>query len=87
MNLNVSKDSETVIKYLQENYEENVNVQRGVKILAQSLCQRVDNPRKNLEICVMRKEGLKYLTKENMEDLITLIEKEDEDNKMDEEKK
>lgn len=72
---------------MQENHQDNLNVQQGVKILAQALCQRVDNPRKNLEICVMKKEGLIYLDEEKMDKLIQVIEKEEEENKMDEEKK
>lgn len=39
------------------------------------LCENVDNARQNIEVCVITKGGVKFLNDEQMETLITTIEK------------
>jgi len=63
---------------------EDVNVTMGAKILCKALCQRVDNPKKNIEICVMTTSGLRYLTEQELEKLVEAIEAEEKDNMVEE---
>jgi hypothetical protein len=43
-----------VIDYLQKNLPtEEISVLQGVKLLGRPFCEQVDNPRGNVEICVV----------------------------------
>jgi len=49
------------------------------------MSKRVDNPRKNLDICVMTAAGLEYLGEQQIDAIVTKIEKEEEEEQMQQE--
>ena len=51
-------------------------MQKACVILTKCLAQKTDNPRKNIEVCVLRKDGLTQLDADAMDRIVTDIEKE-----------
>ena len=82
----VRKDTETLIKQLEETYEEGCNVQKGALILTRALCLKISDPRKHLQLCYITNEGMKYVDQEQLEKLISVVEAEEAE-KMEAEKK
>jgi len=66
-----------VIDYLQKNLpSEEISVLQGVRILGRPFCEQVDNPRGNIEICVVNDQGVKFLNEAELDRVVTSIEKE-----------
>jgi hypothetical protein len=43
--------------------------------LGRPFCEQVDNPRANIEICVINDQGTKFLNSEELDRVVTSIEK------------
>ena len=86
--VNVRKNSQPVINYFQKNYEDDITVQQGVKLVATPFFDNLDNPRQNMEIVVITESGTKFLNEEEIDRVVSSIEKEKREsgNQMDEEK-
>lgn len=66
-----------MIDYLQKNLPtEEISVLQGVRILGRPFCEQVDNPRGNIEICVVNDQGVKFLNEAELDRVVTSIEKE-----------
>jgi hypothetical protein len=51
-----------VIDYLQKNWPtDEISVLQGVRLLGRPFCEQVDNPRANIEMCVITDTGVKFL--------------------------
>ena len=48
---------------------------QGVRLLGRPFCEQVDNPRANMEICVISEAGTKFLNEEELDRVVTSIEK------------
>ena len=65
-----------MIDYLQKNLPtEEISVLQGVKIIGRTFCEQVDNPRANMEICVVSDQGVKFLNETELDRVVTSIEK------------
>lgn len=65
-----------MIDYLQKNFEDDISVQQGVKLLATPFNDNLDNPRQNMEIVVITEAGTRFLNEEEIDRVITAVEKE-----------
>lgn len=61
---------------LQKNFKEDISVVQGARLLTRSLCEVVDNPRQNVEIAVITEKGVKFLTSDEIDKLVSSIEEE-----------
>lgn len=52
---------------------------QGVRLLGRPFCEQVDNPRVNIEICVIDQDGTKFLNSEQLDRVVTSIEKDIEE--------
>jgi len=43
--------------------------------LGRPFCEQVDNPRANIEICVINEKGTKFLNEQELDRVVTSIEK------------
>lgn len=77
----IGKNSKSVVDLLQKLYKEDLTVVQGAKILARGLSEIVDNPKQNLEFCVVTLQGIKLLSSDEIEKLINSIEQETKENK------
>jgi hypothetical protein len=69
-----------VIDYLQKNWPtEEISVLQGVKLLGRPFCEQVDNPRANIEMCVITDTGVKFLNDQELDRIVTSIEKDIEE--------
>jgi hypothetical protein len=65
-----------VIDYLQKNLPtEEISVLQGVRLLGRPFCEQVDNPRANIEICVISDAGTKFLSESELDRVVSSIEK------------
>lgn len=65
-----------MIDYLQKNLpSEEISVLQGVKIIGRPFCEQVDNPRGNVEICVVNDQGVKFLNDQELDRVVSSIEK------------
>lgn len=71
-----SKNSKTVVDYLQKNFKDDVSVVQGARLLCRALCEIVDNPRQNLELAVITEKGVRFLTNEEIDKLVASVEEE-----------
>ena len=71
------KNSQNIIDYFTKNFdaEKDLSVVEGVRLASRPLCENVDNPRQNIEVCVITQGGIKFLNEDQMETLISTIEK------------
>jgi 20S proteasome alpha/beta subunit len=77
------KKSELVIDYFKKNYEEDMSLSQGVRLITRPLCEQVDNPRQKIEVCIVTAAGTRFLTADELDREITSIENEiamDEEN-------
>lgn len=73
----LSKNAQNIIDYFTKNFdaEKDLSVVEGARLATRPLCENVDNPRQNIEVCVMTKSGTKFLNEDQMETLVSTIEK------------
>lgn len=70
--------------YLEKNYEDQMSETKAVKLCVHVLMEIVDDGAKNMEICVIRNSGIRYVMDESELDLIVKeIESEIEESKKD----
>lgn len=65
-----------MIDYLQKNLlTDEISVVQGVLTLARPFCEQVDNPRGNVEMCVITDQGVKFLNESELDRVVSTIEK------------
>lgn len=76
----VGRSSKTVKEYLERNYdEEKTNDEAScVKLGVQALLEVVESGSKNIEVAVMRKDGLSFISVEDLKSLVDTIQDEKE---------
>ncbi|KAG1237594.1 hypothetical protein G6F35_000590 [Rhizopus arrhizus] len=76
----IGRSSKTVREFLEKNYNEDMEEKDTVKLTIKSLLEVVQTGAKNIEIVVMTTEGeVKRLEQEEVESVVTEIEKEKEE--------
>lgn len=76
------RNEKSLREFLEKNYKENMNEKTAVKLSVQALLEVVDSGSKNMEICVVRKGGLKHTMNESeVDEVVNEIEEEIEEGK------
>jgi len=70
------RNEKSLREFLEKNYKENMDEKQSVKLSIQALLEVVDSGAKNMEICVVRKGGVRHTMGE---DEVNLVVKEIED--------
>lgn len=65
----IGKNQKQVVEFLEKHYKEEASLEEGLKIVAKCLANNIDNPKKNSEFCIVGKEGIRFLSNEELEDL------------------
>lgn len=74
----IGKGSDFVNEFLKKNYEENMTVEEGSKLMMRCLYEVIDNPKENSDIAIIDKNGTRTISDEERAKLCSMVE---QDNK------
>mmetsp|Transcript_3841 Transcript_3841/g.5166 ORF Transcript_3841/g.5166 Transcript_3841/m.5166 type:complete len:256 (-) Transcript_3841:342-1109(-) len=76
------RNAKSLREFLEKNYEDDMSEEKSVRLAVQALLEVVDSGAKNMEVCVIRKGGVKVTMEESELDVIVKdIEEEAEEGK------
>eukprot|EP00922_Rhytidocystis_sp_ex-Travisia-forbesii_P064780 GHVS01096206.1.p1 GENE.GHVS01096206.1~~GHVS01096206.1.p1 ORF type:complete len:230 (+),score=34.02 GHVS01096206.1:105-794(+) len=66
----IGKNSKTVQEFLEKNYREDLSDDDAIQLAVKALLEVVEAGSKNLEVAIMRQNGLEYLSEEKLQQLV-----------------
>ncbi len=70
------RNAKSLREFLEKGYEEGMSEAASVKLAVQSLLEVVDSGAKNMEVCVVRKDGSVFLEESVLDEVVKQIEEE-----------
>jgi 20S proteasome subunit alpha 4 len=70
------RNAKSLREFLEKGYEEGMSEAASVKLAVQALLEVVDSGAKNMEVCVVRKEGSIFLEERVLDEVVKQIEEE-----------
>ncbi len=76
------RNAKSLREFLEKNYAEDMEQDQAVKLGVQALLEVVDSGAKNMEICVVQRDGKTIMDEEDVDKVVKLIEAEIEEGKL-----
>lgn len=76
------RNAKSLREFFEKNYEDGMGEERCVRLAVQALLEVVDSGAKNMEVCVVKADGRRIMTEEDVDVVVKDIEREEEEGKM-----